>query len=79
MKNSNQELTINFNKTQLKDLLIHKIASHMQQHWNADDVITLFLSSPFNFVEGDKTKAQVVSTLMETHQAALKNEFNFVA
>ena len=79
MENSNQELTINFDKTKLKDLLIHQIATHLQQHWNDNEVIELFLDSPFNFVETDKTKAEKVGELMETHKAALKNELNFVA
>lgn len=75
MENSTQELTISFDKTKLKDLLIHQIATHMQQHWNDNEVIELFLDSPFNFVETDTTKAQKVSALMETHKAALKNEY----
>jgi hypothetical protein len=79
MENSNQELTINFDKTKLKDLLIHQIATHLQQYWNDNEVIELFLESPFNFVESEKTKAQKVSELMETHKTALKNELNFVA
>lgn len=74
MENSNQELTINFDKTQLKDLLIHQIATHLQQHWSDNEVIELFLESPFNFVEADKTKAEKVGELMETHKAALKIE-----
>lgn len=79
METSTQELTIKFDKAELKDLLLHQIATHMQQHWNTNEVIELFLNSPFSFVETDKTKAQVVSALMETHKAALKNELNCVA
>ena len=78
MINSNQELQINFDKVELKDLLVHQIATHMQQHWSSDDIIELFLNSSFSFVEADKTKAQVVSALMETHKAALKIKLNFV-
>jgi hypothetical protein len=79
MEKSNQEVTLNFDKTKLKDLLIHQIGIHLQQHWNDNEVIELFLDSPFNFVESDKTKAQKVSELMETHKAALKNEINIEA
>lgn len=74
MENSNQELQINFDKAEFKDLFIHQIATHMQQHWKTDDVIDLFLNSPFSFVETYKTKAQVVGGLMEVHKAALKNQ-----
>lgn len=77
MENSNQELTINFDKTKLKDLLIHQIATHLQQHWNDNDVIDLFVDSPFNFVETGKTKAAKVGKLMETHKAALEIERTF--
>lgn len=79
MENSKQELTINFDKTNLKDLLIHQIATHLQQHWNDNEVIDLFLESPFNFVETGKTKAAKVGELMETHKSALKNEINLEA
>ena len=79
MENLNRELSIKFDKAEFKDLLIHQIAIHMQQHWNTDEVIDLFLNSPFNFVEAEKTNAQKVSELMETHKAALKNELNFAA
>ncbi len=78
MENSNQELQINFDKAELKDLLLHQIAINMQQHWNTDEIIDLFLNSSFSFVETGKTKAEVVSALMEVHKAALKNEINFV-
>jgi hypothetical protein len=76
MENTTQEITISFVKTKLKDLLIHQIATHLQQHWTDNEVIELFLDSPFNFVEEDKTKAQVVSALMETHKVALQKEIN---
>jgi hypothetical protein len=79
MKNSNQELQINFDKAEFKDLLLHQIATNIQQHWNTDDVIDLFLHSSFSFVETGKTKAEVVSALMETHKAALKNEIKIEA
>lgn len=74
MENSIQELRMKFDKTEMKDLLIHQIASHMQQHWNADAVGELFLESTFNFVESNKTKAEVLYSLMQSHKAALKNE-----
>jgi hypothetical protein len=79
MENSNQKLTINFDKTQLKDLLIHQIATHLQQQWSANEVIEMFVDSPFNFIESEKTKAEKLNELMETHKTALKNELNFVA
>ena len=43
MENSKQELTINFDKTNLKDLLIHQIATHLQNNWSDNEVIDLFL------------------------------------
>lgn len=79
MENANQELQINFDKAEFKDLLLHQITINVQQHWNTDDVIDLFLNSSFNFVETGKTKAEVVSVLMEIHKAALKTELNLVA
>ena len=79
MENSNHEFKIDFDKAELKDLLIHQIATHMRQHWNTNEVIELFLNSPFSFVQPDKTKAEVVSALMEIHKAALKTELNLVA
>jgi hypothetical protein len=79
MENSNQELLITFDKAEFKDLLLHQIATNIQQHWNTDDVIDLFLNSSFSFVETGKTKAEVVSALMEIHKAALKAELNLVA
>lgn len=79
MENANQELQINFDKAEFKDLLLHQITTNVQQHWNTDDVIDLFLNSSFNFVETGKTKAEVVSVLMEIHKAALKTELNLVA
>lgn len=79
MEKSNQKLTLNFDKTKLKDLLIYQIGTYLQQHWNDNEVIELFLDSPFNFVESDKTKAQKISELMETHKAALRNEINIDA
>lgn len=74
MENSNQELTINFDKTELKDLLIHQIATHVQQHWSADEVIEFFVDSPFNFIEPGKTKAEKLNELIENHKIALRNE-----
>ena len=79
MENLNQELTINFDKAEFKDLLIHQIANHMQQHWNTNEVIELFLNSSYSFVEAHNTKAQIAALLMETHKMALKNELNLVA
>ncbi len=79
MENSNQELQINFDKAEFKDLLIYQIAINMQQHWNNNDVIDLFLNSTFSFVETGKTKVEVVSALIEIHKAALKDEVNLVA
>jgi len=79
MENSNQGLQINFDKAEFKDLLIHQIATHMQHHWKADDVIDLFLNSHLSFVETGKTTAEVASTLMENHKAALKNEITIDA
>ena len=79
MENSNQELTINFDKAEFKDLLLHQITTYIQQHWKTDDVIDLFLNSPFSFVETGKTTAEVASALMETHKAALKNEITIDA
>lgn len=79
MENSNQGLQINFDKAEFKDLLLHQIATNIQQHWSTDDVIDLFLNSKFSFAETGKTKAEVVSGLMEIHKAALKTELNLVA
>ena len=79
MENSNQELTINFDKAEFKDLLIHQIANHMQQHCNTNEVIELFLNSSYSFVEAHNTKAQIAALLMETHKMALKNELNLIA
>ena len=76
MENSNQELTINFDKTKLKDLLIHQIATHLQQQWSADEVIEMFVDSPFNFIESGKTKAEKLNELIATHKIALRNEVN---
>lgn len=73
MKNPNQKLIIKFDKAELKDLIIHQIATHLQQHWNVHEVIDLFLESPFNFVETDNTKSAKVSALIKTHQEALRN------
>lgn len=79
MENSNHELQISFDKAEFKDLLLHQITTNIQQHWKTDDVIDLFLNSPFSFIETGKTKAEVVSALMEIHKAALKTELNLVA
>ena len=79
MKYSNQELQINLDKAEFKDLLLHQIVTNIQQHWNIDDVIDLFLNSSFSFVETGKTKAEVVTALIEVHKAALKDEVKLVA
>ncbi|HQZ78769.1 MAG: hypothetical protein JNK36_00300 [Bacteroidia bacterium] len=77
MENSKQELTINFDKTNLKDLLIHQIATHLQKNWSDNEVIDLFLESQFNFVEARKTKGEIVSELITTHKTALEEEQYF--
>jgi len=71
MENTDQEITVKFDNAEFKDLLIHQIAINMKQHWNTDDVIELFLNPSFNFNGEEKTKAQKVSELMETHKVAL--------
>ena len=78
-ENSKQELTVNFDKTNLKDLLIHQIATHLKKNWSDNEVIDLFLESPFNFVEAEKTKAEKVKELVEVHKSALQNETMIVA
>ncbi|HKR06313.1 MAG TPA: hypothetical protein VJY62_16880 [Bacteroidia bacterium] len=71
MENLNREITIKFDKTILKDLLIYQIATNLQQHWNDNEVIELFLESNFNFIESNKTKAEKLIELIETHKTAI--------
>ena len=74
MENSIQELTMKFDKTELKDLLIYQIASHMQQHWNADMVIEFFCDSIYQLINPSKNKGEILSEMIQAHKTALKNE-----
>ena len=78
MANSNQELTMKFDKSQLKDLLIHQIANHMKQNWSADGVIEFFCDSNYQLINPSQDKGEILSEMIQTHKTALKNEINFV-
>lgn len=72
MKTSNT-ISVSFDKSDFKDLLILEMVNHMKQNWEDNQVIDLFLDSDFNFVVSNKTKAERVKELISQHKSALKN------
>ncbi|HET8810346.1 MAG TPA: hypothetical protein VFM65_08790 [Flavobacteriaceae bacterium] len=67
-------ISASFAKAEMKDLLIHQIATYMKEYWSDDEVIDLFLESQFNFIEPEKSRAEMVKELMKLHKYALQNE-----
>ncbi|MBS1775345.1 MAG: hypothetical protein JSS64_03590 [Bacteroidetes bacterium] len=67
-------ISLAFDKSEMKDLIIHQIASYMKQNWNDDEVIDLFLESQYNFIESDKSRAEIVKDLMNVQKSALRSE-----
>lgn len=73
MQNTNT-ISVAFDKSEMKDLIIHQIATYMQQHWSDDEVIDLFLESQYNFIEPDKSRAGMIKELMQVHKSEISNE-----
>jgi hypothetical protein len=72
MKTSNT-ISVSFDKSDFKDLLILEIVNHMKENWEDNQVIDLFLDSDFNFVASNKTKAERVKELISQHKSALNS------
>lgn len=72
MKTSSK-VSVSFDKSDFKDLLILEIVNHMKENWEDNQVIDLFLDSDFNFVGINKTQAERVKELISQHKTELKN------
>jgi len=72
MKTSNT-VSVSFDKSDFKELLILEIVNHMKENWEDNQVIDLFLDSDFNFVAANKTQAVRVKELILQHKTALKS------
>lgn len=72
MKTSNT-ISLSFDKSDFKDLLILEMVNHIKEDWEDNQVIDLFLDSDFNFVGGNKTQAEKVKELISQHKTALKS------
>jgi cell division protein FtsX len=70
MKTSNT-ITVSFDKSDFKDLLILEMVNHMKENWEDNQIIDLFLDSDFNFVASNKTKAERVKELISQHKSSL--------
>jgi hypothetical protein len=72
MKRSNT-ISVSFDKSDFKDLLILEMVNHMKEYWEYNQVIDLFLDSDFNFVASNKTKTERVKELISEHKSALNS------
>lgn len=72
MKTSNT-ISVSFDKSDFKDLLILEMVNYMKENWDDNQVIDLFLDSDFNFVALNKTKAERVKELISQHKSALNS------
>lgn len=72
MKRSNT-ISVSFDKSDFKDLLILEMVNHMKEYWEYNQVIDLFLDSDFNFVASNKTKIERVKELISEHKSELNS------
>lgn len=72
MRTSNT-ISVSFDKSDFKDLLILEMVNHMRENWEDNQVIDLFFDLDFNFVGANKTQAERVKELISQHKSALKN------
>ena len=73
---SSINVSVSFDKSEFKDILILQMVNHMKDYWDDNEVIELFLNSSFNFIEADKSKPQKVIELISVHKSALKSIVN---
>lgn len=72
MKTSNT-ISVSFDKSVFKDLLILEMVNYMKENWEDNQVIDLFLDSDFNFVASNRPKAERVKELISQHKSALNS------
>lgn len=65
--------SVTFDKSEMKDLIIHQMATFMQQNWSDDEVIDLFHNSQFKFYEQEKSQSKIVSELMQEQKEAVSH------
>ena len=74
--NTTNHISVSFDKSEFKDLLILEMVNHMKNNWDDNEVIELFFNSLFNFIEKDKSKSQKARELISIHKSALKRNVN---
>ena len=72
MKISNT-ISISFDKSDFKDLLICEMVNHIKENWEDNQLIDLFLHSDFKYVGANITQAEKVKELIFKHKTALKS------
>ncbi len=72
MKEQNTK-SLTFDKSEMKDLVIHQMATFMKQNWSDDEVIDLFHNPQFNFFDQDE-KYRVTAELMIEQKEAVQRE-----
>ena len=71
-------ISLAFDKSEMKDLLIHQMATFMKRNWSDDEVIDLFLESQYNFIESGKSRAEMIKEIIKAHKSALQNEMSLM-
>ncbi len=66
-------ISLAFDKSEMKDLIIHQMATFMKQNWSDDEVIDLFHNPQFKFFNQDE-KYRVTAELMKEQKEAVQRE-----
>ncbi len=75
MKEQNTK-SLTFDKSEMKDLVIHQMAAFMQENWSDDEVIDLFHNPQFKFFNQDE-KHRVTAELMKEQKETVQHIIKF--
>lgn len=64
-------VSISFDKTQIKDLLMLQMITSMKENWDCNGVIDLFFESHYKFHDDAFTKAEIIQKIIETQKENL--------
>ncbi len=65
--------SLQFDKSNLKHLIIHQMANDMLLNWEQEDVMNLFKSSSSSFVAISETKKTKIAELREIQKNHITN------